>query len=420
MNAFLKTAGATLAIALCHGTAQAQVIVANQDVKNRVQPGYEPIPVPLFGLDALPIVTAEAHVTDNYRAVNTGKQSDIYFNLRPELALKSNWKRHRLNGNIYLNESKHALQPTEDALTYGASAQGVYDFSHDTQFHGDVNYTHDVESRNNLGSFQGTVKPVRRNNLSLGAGLSHSVNDLTLNADARLDIVKYTDAVTPAGVVSQFYRNDKQLTLGGGATYDLGNGIGLTANAQFDKTVYDFRPGKPGFIPGVDLDRSSHGFSLLGGINLELSRLIFGTIQVGYLKRSYNDPAFRGFRGLSFKANVLWNITPLTSLGLRAGRTVQDNGSLLVAGNTRTDFTLTANHELFRYILLTGAIDYVHYRPNGPGITANELGGSIGVRYLVDRHFTINAELRHAGRTTSFPGLGYKQNSAFVAVKFIL
>ncbi|MEP7221711.1 MAG: outer membrane beta-barrel protein [Novosphingobium sp.] len=424
MNGLLKPAGIALAIALCHGTAQAQVqapkIVANQDVKSRVQPGYEPIALPLFGLNVLPMVTAETHVTDNYQAVSVGKKSDIYFNLRPEVNFRSNWNRHSFGGNIYLNESKHALRPTEDAFTYGAALQGVYDFSRDTQFHADLSFTHDVESRSNLGSYQGTVKPVRHNEYVVSAGVAHSVSDLTLNADVRLDILKYTDGQLPGGiVVSQYFRNDKALSLIGGATYDLGNGIGLTLNGQYDKVVYDFRPGQPGFIPGLNLDRSSHGFSLLGGVNLELSRLIFGTLQVGYLKRSYADPQFRGFNGLSFKANVLWNVTPLTSLGLRAGRTVQDNGSLIVAGNTRTDTAFTVNHELYRYVLLSGEIDYAHYRPNGPGFQTNELGGMIGVRYLVDRHLTLNGELRHSGRTTTLAGFGYQQNSAFIGAKFV-
>jgi len=415
------------AFALCHGTAQAQEIVANQDVKNRVQPGYEPITMPLLGLRATPTVTGEAHVTDNYRAVDVGRQSDLYFNLRPELQLKSTWTRHSLSGRLYAKESKHATQASEDAFTYGASVQGVYDFSRDTQFHANLNYASDVESRSSLASFQGTVKPVRSNTIDVGFGISHSVNDLTLNGDVQLSTVKFKDGVLPGGViVSQFFRNDKDLSFVGGASYDLGNGIALTANAQYDKTIYDFRPGHGGFIPGLDVDRGSHGINLLAGVNLELSRLIFGTLQVGYIKRNYTDPKFSGFKGLSFKANVLWNVTSLTSLGLRAGRTVADNGSLLVAGNTRSDVTFTANHELYRYLLLTTQVDYVHYRPNAPGVpgspsvTANELGGALGLRYLVDRRFTINAELRHSGRTTSPPGFGYQQNSAYVAVKFAL
>src|SRR5205085_7096312 len=101
----------------------------------------------------------------------------------------------------------------------------------------------------------------------------------------------YHDAKLSGGQrISQDYRDYRAITVGGSAEYDMANGIGLIVTARHFNINYDFALGSPGFVPGLSLDRDSVGITAQAGVTLELSNLIFGTIQAGYLTRKYKDP----------------------------------------------------------------------------------------------------------------------------------
>ena len=204
-------------------------------------------------------------------------------------------------------------------------------------------------------------------------------------------------------------------TVGGSAKYDLRNGIGLIVGGSYVTEHYTHRGAVDPFT-GTVLNRDSSGYNIDGGVTLELSRLIFGSLRVGYLKRKYQDPRLFDFGGLSYSGDILWNVTPLTSLRFRASRSVEDTSSLFYAGNTRSDFGVTVDHELYRYVILSGDASYGHFRPNGIGVGGDEYLGGGRARYLINRRYSVSAGVRHAGRSSDSPFLRYQAN--FVNVSF--
>lgn len=412
--------GAVIGLLLAPGAAFAQT-VTNQSVADRPHPDYDPIGIDIGGFTLFPAVTATVEATDNYLATATNKKSDVYAVIEPEVVLRSNWSRHRLEARAYASPSFHANLPDEDTTQLGATAAGTYDISHSTSFRADLTGARFVESRSSLGAFRGTTEPVQYDLFRSGIGISHTISDLTLTATAGAERRNYHDAdLIGGGVIDQDFRDVRQLTAGGSAQYALRNGIGVIVSGQYDRERYDFRPGSRGFVSGVDLDRESSGFTLLGGVTLELSRLIFGTVQFGYLRRNYADPRLRDFGGFSYSADVLWNVTQLTSLRFRASRSIEDTSSTQIAGNTRSDFRVSVDHELYRYVLLNADVGYSTFRPNGPGVGGREYTVGAGGRYLVNRRLSFIGGVRYSGRSSDSIFLRYRAVSGNIGIRFAL
>ena len=408
----------TIVVVLGAGVAQAQPVVAGQNVADRAHPEYDPVPIAVGAFTLLPTATVRLEATDNYRANNDNRESDVHVAIRPAATLRSNWARHRLSVEGFYEQRVHLKLTDENSNSVGTTVRGLYDISRQTQLSADFFAGSDVESRAALSSFRGSAEPVRFSTLRASLGLAQSFNDLQLTGQASAAKINYNDAKLASGLeIDQDFRDFERLTLGGNARYALRNGIGVIGGLQYDKTRYDFGPGSPGFVPGIALDRESSGFSAQAGVSLELTRLIFGTIQAGYLSRRYQDPLLRDFSGLSFSADVLWNPTPLTSVNLRASRSVEETASTTFSGNTRSDFNLRVDHELYRYILISGDLDYSHFRANGPGPRGDEYGAGVAVRYLIDRRFTLTGSLRHTRRASNVAGLRFDATRASIGLR---
>lgn len=388
---------------------------------DRARPDYDALGTSLGGFTLFPSVQFSLDATDNYRATNTNRQGDAALTVQPALRLTSNWNRHRVDASTYYARSFHFDRGEENVDLYGGAASGTYDVSRRTSVRADLSAAHAAESRASLGSFRNSAEPVRYSNYRAGLAITQELAGVTLGGRVSAERINYNDALLTTGtIIDQDFRDVRVVTAGASAQYDLRNGIGLLASAQYDQNRYDFGPGDLGFDPTINVDRRSSGLRLQGGVSLELTKLVLGYVQVGYLTRRYRDPRLRDSNGLSFDADVLWNVTPLTSLRFRARRSFEETSSQLIAGNRRNDFSIRVDHELYRNVILNGDINYGHFSPDGPGFGGNEYGVGLGARYLVNRRMSFSAGVRHSRRDSDSPFLRYNATSAGVSFRFAL
>ena len=386
----------------------AQALGDGQGVADRSRPGYDPIGARVGAFTLYPSITTTAAATDNYLATDTNRRGDAYLFFQPELVARSDQGRERFEGRAFAAQSVHASLGGENITQFGVSGNGAFDATRNTQLRADASVGRFVESRSSLGAFQGSAEPVVFEVYHAGLGASHSFNDLTLGANSAIEYRNFHDAEFPGGQpIDQDYRDVRQITVGGSAQYALRNGIGLIVSGQYLDEHYNFGPGSAGYVAAASLDRDSTGFNIDGGITLELTKLIFGRIQIGYLSRHYPDPRLDDVGGLSYSADLLWNVTPLTSLRFRASRSIEDTSSPQIAGNTRSDFHLYADHELYRYIIVSADAGYSRFRPNGVGIGGDEYSLGGGARYLINRRLSVSGNVRYSGRSSDSTFLRY-------------
>ena len=397
----------------------AQGIPQGQDVADRPHPEYAQDGIDVGGFKLLPSVTSTVEATNNYRATHVDEKSNLSLLLRPDLTWRSDWGRHRVDGNLFVEQRLNAPLDRENVTSFGVSANGVYDFSRETKLRGGGAAQRLAEDRTSLNSFQATIEPVRYDVFRADGTFSQAFSAFQVQATANYDRLNYHDAELVGGQsVSQDFRDYRAITLGGSVEYDLQNGIGIVVSARHFDNDYDFGPGSDDFVDGISLDRDSTGVTAQAGITLELSNLIFGTIQAGYLTRDYEDSRMQDVSSPSFTANLLWNVTPLTSLVGTARRWIEESASTVSAGNVRSDFGMKVHHELYRHVLLTGEADLNRFEPVSIGSKGTEYSGKLGARYLISRRATINGQLRYSRRDSDNIFLRYKAAEARLSFRY--
>lgn len=288
--------------------SDAQSLADGQGVADRARPDYDPIGSRLGAFSLYPSVTVTGAATNNYLATDTNRRADEYLFIQPELVVRSNASRQQLEARAFVNQSVHASLSGYDQTQFGLSASDALNVTHDTQLRADASAARYAESPATLGAFQGAAEPVLFEIYHAGLGASHSFNDLTLGTDAALEYRDFNNTHYPDGtLIDQSYRDVRELTLSGSAQYALRNGIGLIVSGGYSDEHYRFGPGSPGYNSGTTIDRDSSGFNINGGVTLELTHLIFGRVEIGYLNRHYPDPRLDDYGGFSYSADVLWN-----------------------------------------------------------------------------------------------------------------
>nr|WP_243452614.1 outer membrane beta-barrel protein [Polymorphobacter multimanifer] len=391
------------------------MVVRGQGVADRARSDYDPLGIDVGGFRLFPQLTIDALATDNLRASNRNREADAYLVIAPDLRFTSNWARHDLSGRAWFTRSIHAAIPAEDVSQFGATTSAALDISRNSRIRIEASADRRVESRTSLASFQNTVTPVSYNILRGSVAASQIVDRLVLNATLAAEKRDFFAAVAADGsAIDQDFRDMRSITAGGSAQYEIRSGVGIVLSGQYEDSRFTGQP----TAPGLGLVRDSNGYDLLLGLSLELTSLVFGQVQVGMIRRSYDDPRLQDVSGPSYRANLLWNVTPLTSLRLTGARSVEDASSTIFAGNTRSQVKLAVDHELFRYIIVSADTDFSRFTANGPGPRGNEFSIGAGARYLLNRRWVVSGRVDHRQRTSDTASLRFHATTVSVSTRF--
>lgn len=404
-------------IALC-SVAQAQDIPPDVGVADRNRPAFDAPGLSAGSLLIYPSVTGRAEYDDNVLASSAGKRGDKIFYLEPEVRIRSNLARHAFDLKAYYHRSFHARLDTEDASEYGANGRGVVDVTRRTRIRVTGSAERNAENRSSLGSFTGSRTRVKFDRYSGSAGLEQEVGDFILLGKGEYRRIRYMDTTDPLGnPIDLSFRNLKVRNATGQVSYRLRSGTSAFVRVQGEKRTYDLRPGDPGFDPITQTDRSAKGLRAEAGLGLELTSLIYGNIRLGYLKQNYADPKLRDVDGLSYGADILWNITSLTSFKLTAERAVDETSSQTTAGNLRSEFTADIDHELLRNLILSVGTRYARINPAGLSPKSREYEARLGARYLLPGRFMeLRAGYAFEKRSSANRAIRFSSNNVFVSL----
>ncbi|MET0373272.1 MAG: outer membrane beta-barrel protein, partial [Rhizorhabdus sp.] len=368
--------------AIC-SAAQAQEVPPHVGVADRARPAFDPLGIRAGSVLLYPAVTGRVEYDDNVMASSAGKSGDTIFYVEPEVRIRSDFTRHAFDARAYYGRSFHRKLETEDSSEYGLTGRGVVDVTRRTRIRLGGSYEHNAENRSSLSSFTGSRTPVKFDRLAGSLGLEQEVGDFVLLGRGEYRRISYEDAVDPLGnIIDLKFRNLKLKIATGQISYRLRSGTTAFVRVAADRRTYDLRPGDAGFDPFTQTDRSGKGLRAEAGLGLELTSLIYGNIRLGYLRQNYDDIKLRDSSGLSYGADILWNVTPLTTFRLTAERSVDETSSQTTAGNLRSEFTAKVDHELLRYVILSAGTRYARINPAGPTARSREVEANLGVRYL--------------------------------------
>ena len=253
---------------------------------------------------------------------------------------------------------------------------------------------------------------MRYTNLDFSANLSQRFNRLTVIGDAGVNRQTFDNATLLSGQpLDQTFRNNTVIDTYLEGRYLLGGATSIIAHVDRAQIDYDNND-------VVGFNRNSVSYTAQLGVGLQISQLVKGDIRVGYFTQNNRDPRFLDLSGIGFSANVVYNVTPTTTIRVYAERSVEPSGSVITSGNVRSTGALTVEHELLRNLVVTG---YGRYSSITPQATvdlgsAQEYEGRLGATYYLSRRFRFNAALDHYSRRGVFGSFDVNNASLGVAV----
>ena len=363
----------------------------NTTVIERIQPGYEQVPVPLGGFDLYPSFTAGPVYDDNVFAQPVNTKSDVYGLLRTDLDIQSHWSRNFLQATGFVEYDGYAKLTDESSVQRGATIDGRLDISHGFYLTGFVTYQNLVEPRSDSGAPTFTKHPVQYDEIIFAGELSKTWNRLRLQVNAKSDSQAYDTAATPAGApVFLQFRNADVFTIAGRIEYAVTPDTSVFFEVIGNDRVHNSRMGDP-----TNFDRNSHGYEFAGGLSTDLTSLLRGEFSIGYLSQSFQDPRLPTEGGLGARGELVFFPSGLTNITLDGSRTYEDSplaqAPLYLASNVGVRF----DHELLRNVLLFARASYEEDAYVNLARTDKrpqlELGGS----YRMNRWLAWKLDYRH-------------------------
>lgn len=347
---------------------------------------YEPVGGRIGSFFLFPSVEARAEYDDNILALPDNGEGDVELTLRGAVALESRWARHSLQADAYVQQNFHGKFTTEDVMEGGARVRGRLDIDRDTSARLVASLDALAEDRANITSAAQARRPTRFRRADTLFSIARDAGRVQVIGDAQMVVLDFDDAQGADGtLVEQDFRDSVYLRGAVTGLVEFSPRISGLLRGQVDRLTYSGNTADP-------FDRDTTGYALEAGAKVELSDLVFGELRAGILHRAVDDPSAKGLTGLSFGANLTWNVTPLTTVRFFADRQVEEGGSQLLSGNVRSQFRVEAEHELLRNLILEARGGYSKIDTVGQiDTSAEEYNVMVGAEWKLDRNLRVFA-----------------------------
>ena len=356
----------------------------NVSVRDRPRPELEPLRIRAGAFTLAPKATASVTSDDNIYATKNNETDDLIGTLIGEIAATTNWSRHDVTANVKLQNDAYQDHSEEDATTYAANVTGRVDVMRDFALVGGARFEHDVEARTASGIASTTLaKPVRYDLSGFDLGGARAFNRLRVTAAYSYRDIDYDDARDLNNlVVDQDYRDHSTERASLRGDYAVSPNTALFVKAEGNRRRYD-SASSGGF------NRDSDGYVITTGADLDLTGVIRGLVQVGYLSQDFEDPSTSDISGFAASGEIEWFPTQLTTVTFRAAREVQDTGLITSPAALATTGGVQVDHELLRNLLLTGRYEYSTSDYQRIDRKDDRSAAIFGVNYLANRHFNV-------------------------------
>ena len=381
-------------------------------VKARQFPDLAPKGVIIGKLNVLPQLSFQTLYNDNLYATSENETSDIAEHVIPAITVKTLQDRHFFGLQANAEIIRQLEQTSENRENYYVNAGGFFEARHDLLLPYNLTYTVDHQSRADNLSQVFTRDPLEISELVAEAGVAYRPNRIGLSATGRHIRKRYDDGVSLRDpsvrvVKSDADFNTNELELEASYEFPVNHTAfirGTAGKTEFEDSIYD-----DGSNTYTGTFRDSVNGRILAGIVTNYKGILLSDIGVGYAATNYDDESIDDVGSFAVDADIEWNITKLTTLGLNVTRSiVQDNE--IVQGIVQTAGTFTVDHELQRNLLLNGYITYLNR--DFENITREDdlyrLG--LGVLYRPSPYFNIKGEYIHTNQDSTFDGSEFDQN----------
>lgn len=396
---------ATTVLTLPMGHVSAQEPNRGQAVTERSRPDYDALGLRAGGFLIYPELAVTAEYDDNIFAQETDTTDDYIFIARPQVRAVSDWTRHALGVRAGAEVGRYADTSAEDYEDYFILADGRLDILTGTVATARAGYQRLHEERGEANE-AGGAEPTEYDLSSASLALSRDVARLTGRLTADWRSFDFEDVPGFAGgFIDQDTRDREEYGVSARLGYATSPNLGGFVQAGYNWRRYD-----------LDAGRDSDGYSLTGGIAIDLSGVTTGEVFAGYRKQDYDNPAFDAVDGLTYGASLNWNPTPLTSIEVGISNTVEETTLAGASSFVETEYRVSVDHELLRNLIVGGYAAYAENDYEDIDRMEELYSAGVGVKYLFNRYFNVDLGYGYSGRTSDALNRDFDRNSVFLRV----
>ncbi|NDF12951.1 MAG: hypothetical protein EB060_09100 [Proteobacteria bacterium] len=381
-------------------------------VYQRNRPDYSPEGARIRSFRFLPYISTAETYDDNIFATKDNRVSDFYTLVKPGVVLRSDWSRHELSFSAIGDLVRYSQNTGENFDNYTLFGGGRIDITGKSYL--SMNATHQVlhEGRGEPND-QGSLEPTKYAVDQLASEFYYSASDVFISVRGDLQTYDYEDSISRVGTVIDNDTRDRTEYTGAvrvGYNY-------LPGYAAFVETAYNTRQYDNN---APTENRDSHGYKISAGTALDISGTLKGEVKVGYLEQMYDNPNFDSTNGIYVGSNLLWNVTPITSVLLNVNRDVNETVLANVSGYTETTVKVTVEHELLRNLLLNAVTTYSTNEYKDINQTDTLIALGLGGKLFINRRVSMNLDYNFLMRESDSASREFMKNRVLIGLTLAL
>lgn len=414
---FGTTALAPAAMAQDAASADEQV----RAVYERSRPDYDAPGIRTGSFLFYPKVEAGLKHDTNIYAQESGVTKDFLAVIKPSFNLVSDWNSDYFSLMADANIGRYFDEGSEDYEDFKVALSGRKDISRGTSITADASYSEGHEDRGSPDADGANETPVKFATTSAKLGFKRDLSVLSLAVDGSYEKRDFDDVDRIGGGVANNDDRDRdrlrgQIRFG----YEMADGYEAFLRGSMDRVEYDNskEDGGP--------QRNSDGYEVVGGAAFDLTGTAKGEFYIGYMKRAYDSNSLPSTDGINFGAELLWNMTGLTSFTVAVRRSIDETtvGGLDADGDpTDASGILSTNvfgrveHELRRNVLMFASGSYTMQKFQRTTREDDLIDFSAGAEYLMNRNVRVGLKYDYKYRDTNEVNQDYSRHAVLVNLK---
>jgi hypothetical protein len=386
----------------------------NLGVRDRPKPELEQIGLPLGSFHVFPSLAGGLGYTSNVIGAEVSSRADGYAEIKPELAIRSDWSRHSLSAIVSYDGQRYFNTKAKNQDGFLAKVDGSLDIRDESSLFGSVSYrrTYEDQQEATFPANGGGAISVEQPQALFRA--AYVTNRVRWTASVDYNGFTYGDTISTTGArLDLSFRNRDVYRGSVRAEYLLGKDNSVFAQGTFRRT--DYRTSV-----AVN-DRTSNEWRVGVGAIADVTNLMRIAGGVGYYRRTYDNKAvYHSVGGLAVDLRADYYLSQLTTITAILSRQLEEAAVTGSSGYVATRFGARVDHELLRNLIPYLFADRFISKFKGVDREDRAWDAGAGVDYRLSRSFMLSPNASYVSRTSSGVNRGpdIKELRGLITVKY--
>ncbi len=380
-------------------------------VGGRARPDYDAVGLRAGSFFIYPSFEFTPTWDTNIFSSTTNRKSDLVMILSPEIAVRSNWRRHELNFGARADLGRYRDFKSEEYEDASIVANGRLDIRRFEFAFAGIRWAQRHEDRGSPDDVNG-IRPTKFWAHEGLVGYQRRFNRLTARVQAFYRYLDFRDVrVLGGGIINNDDRDRHEFTATARASYRISPKLQIFGEGKFYYVNYVSR------LDDALLNRDNKGFGVNGGVVIELGNKLFGEVFGGFRRQSYSDAMLATVSGVNGGLRLTWNPTGLTTVKGTVTRTIEQTTLVGASGYFSTQVRLSVDHELRRNIIISGFGSFQQDDYRGINRDDKWLRAGLQGKFLLNRYFSSTLGYEFSKRQSNISNQSFTRHLVILSIR---